>query len=81
MIDYVKHFDGNKTMSFKVIDSKLLKKCTKIWKKINNLIGKAFGKEPVYGDSNKYINTKIKSYEGNVNTNLQGKKVPKKMHT
>ena len=50
-------------------------------KKINNLIGKAFGKEPVYGDSNKYINTKIKSYEGNVNTNLQGKKVPKKMHT
>ena len=47
-------------------------------KKINNLIGKAFDKEPVYGDSNKYINTKIKSYEGNVNTNLQGKKVPKK---
>ena len=32
-------------------------------KKINNLIGKAFDKEPVYGDSNKYINTKIKSYE------------------
>ena len=33
MIDYIKHFDGNKTMSFKVIDSKLLKKCTKIWRK------------------------------------------------
>ena len=33
MIDYVKHFDGNMTMSFKIIDSKLLKKYTKIWKK------------------------------------------------
>ena len=26
MIGYVKHFDTNKTMSFKVIDNKLLKK-------------------------------------------------------
>ena len=25
---------GNKTMSFKVSDEKLLKKCTKIWKKV-----------------------------------------------
>ena len=30
MIDYVKHFDSNKTMSFKVGDNKLLKKCNKI---------------------------------------------------
>ena len=31
MIGYVKHLDSNKTMSFKVIDNKLLKKYTKIW--------------------------------------------------
>ena len=33
LVDYVKHFDSNKTMSFKVNDEKLLKKYTKIWKK------------------------------------------------
>ena len=31
MIGYVKHSDSNKTMSFKVSDNKLLKKCKKIW--------------------------------------------------
>ena len=33
MIGYVKHFDSNKTVSFKVGDNKLLKKYNKIWKK------------------------------------------------
>ena len=31
MIGYVKCFDSNKTMSFKVIDNKLLARYTKIW--------------------------------------------------
>ena len=35
-----------------------------------------FDSEPVYGDNDKYINTKIKMYEDRVNTNFQGKKVP-----
>ena len=30
MIGYVKHFDSNKTISFKASDNKLLKKCTRI---------------------------------------------------
>ena len=30
MIDYVKHFNSNKTMSFKVSDNKPLKKYNKI---------------------------------------------------
>ena len=34
MIGYVKHFDSNKTMSFKVSDNKLLKKYNNIWKKL-----------------------------------------------
>ena len=33
MIGYVKHFDSNKTMSFKVDDNKLLKKYNKVWEK------------------------------------------------
>ena len=32
MIGYVKHFDSNKTMSFKVIDNKLLKSILEYWK-------------------------------------------------
>ena len=34
MIGYVKHFDSNKAMSFKISDNKLLKRYNKIGKKI-----------------------------------------------
>ena len=37
-----------------------------------------FGSEPVYGDIDKYIKTKIKIYAGNMITHFQGKKMPKK---
>ena len=61
MIGYAKYYDSNKTMSFKVIDKKLLKKYTKIWGIVSSLIGKEFDSEPVYVDNDKYIKTKIKS--------------------
>ena len=77
MIDYVKHIGSNKTMSFKVNDNKLLKKYTKIWRKISNLMNIEFDSEPVYGDNDKYIKTKIKSYGDKINTNFQDKKIPK----
>ena len=64
-------------MSFKISDNKLLKKCNKISGKISNHMNIKFDSEPVYGDNDKYINTKIKMYENRVNTNFQGKKVPK----
>ena len=38
MIGHVKHFDSNKTISFKVIDKKLLKNYTKIWERVNGLM-------------------------------------------
>ena len=47
---------------------------------VSCLIGKEFDSEPICGDIDKYIKTKIKSYGDKVNTNFQGKKVPKKMH-
>ena len=77
MIGYVKHFDSNKTMSFKVSDNKLLKKYNKIWEKIGNLLNIEFGSEAVYGDVGKYIKTKIKMYGDRMNTNFLGRKVPK----
>ena len=33
--------------------------------------------EPVFGDNDKYIKTKINSYGDKVNTNFQVKKIPK----
>ena len=77
MIGYVKHFNSKKTMSFKAGDNKLLKKYKKIWEKVGNLLTFEFDSEPVYGDVDKYIKTKIKMYGDRVNTNFQGKKVPK----
>ena len=64
-------------MSFKVTNNKLLKKCNKIWEKVSNLLGIKFDSEPVYGDNDKYIKTKIKQYKHKINTNFQGKKIPK----
>ena len=64
-------------MSFKVIDKKLLKKHTEIWKKNCSLMNIELNSEPVYGDSDEYIKTKIKSYGDKLNTNFQGKKIPK----
>ena len=73
-----KHFDSNKTIiSFKVSDNKLLKKYNKIWENISNLMNIEFDSETVYGNGDNYIKTKIKMYEDRVNTNFQGKKVPK----
>ena len=64
-------------MYFKAGDNKLLKKYTKIWERVSNLMNIKFDSEPVYGDNDKYINTKIKSYGDKLTTNFQGNKVPK----
>ena len=77
MIGCVKCFNSDKTMSFKAIDNKLLKKYIQIRKKVKNLLNIKFDSEPIYGDSDEYINTKIKIYGDKVNANFQGKKIPK----
>ena len=80
MNGYVKHFDSNKTMFFKVSGNKLLKKYNKIRERASNLLNIEFDSEPVYGDVDKYIKIKIKMYGDTGNTNFQGKKLPKEMH-
>ena len=78
MVGYVKCFDSNKAMSFKVIDKKLLKKQAKIWEKVSSLMNIEVDSEPVYGDNDKYIKIKIKIYGDKVNTNFHGKKNTKR---
>ena len=70
MIGYVKCFDSNKTMFFKISDNKLLKKYIQIRKNIKNLLNIKFDSEPVYGGNDKYIKTKTKIYDQNMNTNF-----------
>ena len=70
MIGYVKHFDSNKTMFFKVNDNKLLKKYNKTWEIKSNLLNIEFDSQPLYSDGEKYIKTKIKMYGDRVNTNF-----------
>ena len=68
MFRYVKCFDNNKTISFRV--DNLLEKYTEIWRSVNNLMNIEFDSEPAYGDIDKYIKTKIKMYENKMNTNF-----------
>ena len=77
MIGYTRNFDGNRTMSFKISDRKLLKKNNQIWKRVEKLLKIKFDSKLVYGDDDKYIKTKIKIHDGSVNTNFQGKSVTK----
>ena len=77
MMGYLKEFNDSMIMSLRVDDSKLFKKYCKIWKTIRSLLGIEFDSEPVYGDTDSYIKTKVKIYDNKVNTNFQGKKTPK----
>ena len=47
----------------------------KFLNKVSKFIKKGFDSEPVY--NNKYLKTKIKSYEEKINTNLHNDNVPK----
>ena len=57
-------------------DEKLLKKYNEIWKKVKNIINKEFDSKPLYNE--KYLKSKIKSYNGKTNTNLHNNKIRKK---
>ena len=78
MIGYLKEFDDSMTMSLRVDDSKLFNKYCKIWRTISDLLGVESDSEPVYGDTDSYIKTKVKMHDNRVNTNFQGKDVSKR---
>ena len=76
MTGYVRTFESNTTLSFKISDKQLLK-YNQIWKRVEKLMKIEFDSKPVYGDDDKYIKTKIIMYGGSMFTNCQGKKMPK----
>ena len=63
-------------MSFRANNKQLLKNYNKIWEKVEKL-KIDFESKPVYGDDDKYIKTKIKTYAGSMITNFHNKKMPK----
>ena len=77
MTGYARKFNANATMSFIVKDKKLLKKYIKIWETTDGLMKINFESKPVYGDDDKYIKRKIKTYAGSIITNFHNKKMPK----
>ena len=64
-------------MSFRVKDKQPLKNYNKIWEKVEKLMKTDFESKPVYDDDDKYIKTKIKTYEKSIITNFYNKKMPK----
>ena len=80
MICYINKFKENKnknkntiTMSLKVNDKNLFKNCNKIWKKIEKLMKIDFNTKLTYADDDKFVKTKIKTYEDNITTNFYNK--------
>ena len=67
--------DEPKYMSFLVKGKELLEKYNEIWDKVDNIIKKGFDSEPECNV--KYSKTKIKSYEGKVNTTFHNDKMLK----
>ena len=55
---YIRKFDDNTTMSFRVSNKQLLKKYNQTWKKV--WLNIKFDSEPVCRDNNKYIKNKNK---------------------
>ena len=61
--------DGARKMSFFTDNNEFLERYTAIWKKLCNLVNKKFDSDPIY--NNKYINTKIRSYNNDIKTNFR----------
>ena len=66
-------------MSLMVKDKNLFKNYNRIWTEIEKLMGKDFNTQPTYDDNDKYIKTKIKTYEDNITTTFYNKKGSRKL--
>ena len=75
MTGYIRKFEGNRTMSFKISNKQLLKKYNQIWKRVEKLSKIEFDSEPVYGDNDRHI--KIKIYNNSTIANFERKKMSK----
>ena len=73
MTGYAIKINENVTMSFRVNNKQLLKNYNKIWEKVEKLMRIDFESKPVYGDDDKYVKTKIKTYADSMVTNFHDK--------
>ena len=70
MTGYLNIFkDGTRKMSFFTDNNEFLERYTAIWENISDLVNKKFASDPIY--NNKYINTKIRSYNNDIKTNFR----------
>ena len=73
---YIKYFDnGGKHMSFKMEDEGEYLKYTEIWNKIKNSLNVKFHSQPISDE--KYIKTKVKTFDSMINTLFSGNEIPK----
>ena len=73
MSSYWRDFDETKYMYFLIKNDELPEKYNEIRNKVSKVTKKRFDSEPVY--NNKYLKTKIKSYEGKIITNFYDEQV------
>ena len=70
MMGYLNIFkDGTRKMSSFTNNNEFFKRYTAIWEKKSDLVKKKFDSDPIY--NNKYINTKIRSYNNDIITNFR----------
>ena len=76
MSGYIKYFEnGEKNMSFKIEEESVYLKYTEIWNKIKSILNVKFHSQPIFDD--KYIKTKVKTFNNTINTLLSGDETPK----
>ena len=76
MSGYIKYFEnGGKNMSLLIKDDKVWEKYEQIWDGIKNELGIKFHRKPIY--EQKYLEAKVREFDGVIKTNLLGNGVPK----
>ena len=76
MIGYMKYFDdGGKNMYFKIKNEDIYLENNEIWNKIKKAVSIRFHSLNIYDD--KYIKTKVKIFDGVINTVFSDNKIPK----
>ena len=59
---YARKFNENATKSFRANNKQIFKNYNKIWEKVEKFLKINFESKSVYGEDDKYIKTKIKTY-------------------
>ena len=62
-------------MSFKIEDESVYLKYAEIWNKVKSILNVKFHSQPIYDD--KYIETKVKTFNNTINTLLSGNEILK----